>query len=167
MPRFDLQLVQHTWTALAARPDDSREESEGRNVGPCLPKPRVVLADDSQQMRTAIAEILSGKCKVAVVGCALNGAQAIDAVRHLQPDILILDIIMPVMDGIRATRLLRKTDSRTRIIFLTAIADVSFQRAAIEAGAQAYVIKAKMSADLPRAISAVMSGATFISSENV
>lgn len=167
MPRFDLQPVQHTCIALAAHPDDSSGESERRNVGPCLPKPRVVLADDSQQMRTVIAEILTGKCKVAVVGCALNGAQAIDAVRQLHPDILILDIIMPVMDGIRATRLLRKTDSRTRIIFLTAIADVSFQRAAIEAGAQAYVIKAKMSADLPRAIFAVMSGATFISSDNV
>ena len=165
MPSFDLQLVQHTWIALAAHPDDSSGESEGRNVGPCLP--RVVLADDSQQMRTAITEILTGKCKVAIVGCALNGAQAIDAVRQLQPDILILDIIMPVMDGIRATRLLRKTDSRTKIIFLTAIADVSFQRAAIEAGAQAYVIKAKMSADLPRAISAVMTGATFIPSESV
>ena len=165
MPRFDLKLVQHTW--IAAHPGDSSGESEKRNVDPSLPNPRVVLADDSQQMRTAITEILTGKCKVAVVGCALNGAQAIDTVRQLQPEILILDIIMPVMDGIRATRLLRKTDSRTRIIFLTAIADASFQRAAIEAGAQAYVIKAKMSADLPRAISDVMSGATFISSENV
>ena len=167
MPKLNLQHVQHTWIALAAPPRYSSGESEGGNVGARLPKSRVVLADDNQQMRIAITEILTVKCKVAVVGCALNGAQAIDAVRQLQPDILILDIIMPLMDGIRATRLLRKTDSRTRIIFLTAVADLSFQRAAMEAGAQAYVVKAKMSTDLPRAISAVMNGATFISSENV
>src|SRR5262249_36000893 len=97
--------------------------------------------------------------------CALDGAQAIDAVFRLQPNILILDIIMPVMDGIRVTRQLRKASSPTKIIILTTIADESFQRAAMQAGAQAYVIKARMLTDLPQAITAVMSGVEFRSSE--
>jgi DNA-binding NarL/FixJ family response regulator len=124
-----------------------------------------VLADDSQRMREAVARVLSTKCEVELVGCALDGAQAVDAVLRLQPDILILDIMMPVLDGIRVTRMLRKVASSTRIIFLTGIVDSSFQRAAMEAGGQAYVFKSQLFTDLPCAITAVMTGARFLSSE--
>jgi DNA-binding NarL/FixJ family response regulator len=130
-----------------------------------LPKPRIVLADDNQHMRDAVARVLRTRCEVEVVGCALNGAEAVDAALRLQPDILILDIIMPVLDGIRAARMLRRVDSATRIIFLTGIEDSSIQHAAMEAGGQAYVFKLQLLTDLPRAITAVMTGATFFSSE--
>jgi DNA-binding NarL/FixJ family response regulator len=131
-----------------------------------LTKPRIVLADDNRSMREAVARALSTRCEVDVVGCAINGAQAVDAVARLQPDILILDIIMPVLDGIGAARKLRKADSPTKIIFLTGIEDSSFQQAAMEAGGQAYVFKAQLITDLPRAITAVMAGATFRSTKD-
>jgi DNA-binding NarL/FixJ family response regulator len=65
------------------------------------------------------------------------------------------------MDGIAAARKLREADSPTRIIFLTGIEDSSFQQAAMEAGGQAYVFKSQLFTDLPRAITAVMTGNTF------
>jgi DNA-binding NarL/FixJ family response regulator len=165
MAAFGPEDEQHTLVvAPCALPDDSTDGSgEKRPVDP-LPKPRVVLADDSRRMRNVVEQVLSAKCEVEVVGCAVDGGRAIDAVHSLQPDILILDVMMPVLDGIRVTRLLRRVGSPTRIIFLTGIQDSSFQRAAMEAGGQAYVFKNRMFSDLPRAISAVMRGTTFLSS---
>ena len=164
MSSSDRELPGHTQMPFLAAPDNVNAESTSGRPGTGAPEPRVVLAESNQQVRLVVSEILS-KCKIAVVGCALDGAEGIDAVFRLQPDILILDIVMPVMDGIRVTRLLRRSNSPTKIIILTAIVDESFQRAAMEAGAQAYVIKARMLSDLPQAITAVMSGTEFRSSE--
>lgn len=130
-----------------------------------FPKPRIVLADANQRMREAVARVLKTECEVEVVGCALDGAGAVDAAIGLQPDILILGIIMPGLDGIRVARMLRRVDSPTRIIFLTGIEDSSFQQAAMEAGGQAYVFKSQLFTDLPRAITALMTGARFLSSK--
>jgi DNA-binding NarL/FixJ family response regulator len=110
-----------------------------------------------------VAELLRDKCGVAVVGSALDGAEAIDVVLRLQPDILILEIIIPVIDGIMVTRKLRKLNSATKIIVLTSVVDTLFQSAAIAAGAQAYVIKARIFPDLPDAIAAVTRGEQFVS----
>jgi DNA-binding NarL/FixJ family response regulator len=130
-----------------------------------LTKPRIVLADDNRCMLLSIAQALSSWCEVEVVGHALNGAEAAEAVFRLQPDIVILDIVMPVLDGIQAARKLREADSPVRIIFLTAIEDPSTRKAAMEAGGQAYVSKFQLITDLPRAITAVMEGGTFFSSQ--
>lgn len=164
MSPSDYELSGRTRIALYALADNPNVEPASEKPSPGAPEPRIVVADHNQQVRVVVGEILS-KCKVAVVDCALDGAHAIDAVFRLQPDILILDIIMPVMDGIRVTRQLRRANSPTRIIILTAIVDESFQRAAMQAGAQAYVIKARMPTDLPQAITAVMRGTVFRSSE--
>jgi DNA-binding NarL/FixJ family response regulator len=130
-----------------------------------FPKPRIVLADANQRMREAVARVLKTECAVEVVGRALDGTGAVDAAIGLQPDILILEVIMPGLDGIRVARMLRRINSPTRIIFLTGVEDSSFQQAAMEAGGQAYVFKASAFTDLPRAITAVMTGATFLSSK--
>lgn len=129
-----------------------------------LTKPRIVLADDNRCMLLSVAHALGSWCEVQVVGHALNGAEAVESVLRLQPDILILDIVMPVLDGIQAARKLREADSPVRIIFLTAIEDSSTRKAAMEAGGQAYVSKFQLITDLPRAITAVMEGGTFLSS---
>jgi len=130
-----------------------------------FPKPRIVLADPNQRMREAVVRVLNTKCEVEVVGYALDGAGTVDAAIGLHPDILILDIIMPGLDGIRVARMLRRINSPTKIIFLTGIEDSSFQQAAMKAGGQAYVFKASAFTDLPRAITAVMTGGTFFSSK--
>ncbi len=130
-----------------------------------LNKPRIVLADDNRTMLFSLARSLGNWGEVEVVGYALNGAEAVESVLRLQPDIVILDIVMPVLDGIQAARKLREADSPVRIIFLTAIEDSSTREAAMEAGGQAYVSKFQLITDLPQAIMAVMQGATFLSSK--
>jgi DNA-binding NarL/FixJ family response regulator len=165
MAAYDTQKDQHTevavptpTTLLVGRRQDVAADR--------ISKPRVVLADDSQRMREAVIRVLRVKCEVELVGFAFDGWPAIDAVHRLQPDILLLDILMPALDGIKVTRMLRKADSLTKIIFLTGIEDPSFQQAAMEAGAQAYVFKTQLLTDLPRAIAAVMAGETFLSSRS-
>lgn len=146
----------------AAEPS-STAGSEPEGTGPRLPKPRVLIADSHQPMRSVAADVLSTKCKVEVIGFASDGAQAIDDVFRIKPDLLVLEITLSVLDGIRVTRVLNNAKTQTRIIILTGIVDAAFQRAAMDAGAQAYVIKARMLTDLPLAIMAVLEGRTFCS----
>ena len=143
-----------------------RGESEAeRTTGPS--KTRVLLADSHQPMRIAAADILRTECKAEVIGFASDGAKAIDDVLRLKPDILVLEIVIPVVDGIRVTRMLKNAKTPTRILILTGIVDGSFQRAAMEAGAHGYVIKAWMYRDLPLAVKAVLEGGTFCSPEKI
>ena len=128
-------------------------------------KLRIVLADDNEQMRNAVSRALRCNPNVEILRIAENGAQAVEAVLACHPDILITDIIMPVTDGIQATRRLTRAGSPVRIIFLTGITDCDFQRAAMQAGGQAYVFKSQLFTDLPQAIAAVQNGGTFLSSE--
>jgi len=114
-------------------------------------------------MRIAAADILTTKCNVEVIGFTSDGAQAIDDVFRTKPDILISETALPVVDGIRVTRVLSNARTQTRIVILTGIVDVSFQRAAMEAGALAYVIKSRMLTDLPPAMKAVLESGTFFS----
>lgn len=140
-------------------------ESEAKRTGSGPPKTRVLLADSHQPIRIAAADILSTTCKAEVIGFASDGTQAIDDVFRLKPDILVLEIVLPVVDGIRVTRVLKNAKTLTKILILTGIVDGSFQRAAMEAGAHAYVIKARMYRDLPLAVKAVLDGGTFCSPE--
>lgn len=142
-------------------------KSEAERVGRGSPKTRVLLADSHQSTRIAAADVLSTTCEAEVIGFASNGAQAINDVLSLKPDILIVDIILPVVDGIRVTRVVKNAKIQTKIIILTGIADSSFQQAAMEAGAHAYVNKARMYSDLPLAVKAVRDGGTFCPPEKI
>ena len=88
---------------------------------------------------------------------------ALKAVKELKPDILVLDISMPVMDGIETAQRLRQANSKTRIVFLTVHDDPEFASAAMDAGAMGYVIKSRMVSDLLVAINEVYAGRTFVS----
>lgn len=142
-------------------------ESEIESRGSGSPKPRVLLADSHEPMRMAAADILHTTCKAEVIGFASDGAKAIDDVFRLKPDILVLEIVLPVVDGIQVTRALKNPKTQTRIVILTGIVDASFQQAAMEAGAHAYVLKARMLTDLPLAVKAVLEGGTFCSPQKI
>ncbi len=111
---------------------------------------RVLLADDHEAMLDRVAGLLATECNV--VGTATDGQQALDAVRELKPDVLVLDISMPVMNGIETARRLTEAGSETRIVFLTVHDDPGFAREALEAGALGYVIKQHIASDLVAAI---------------
>ncbi len=124
-------------------------------------KIRVVLADDHQAVAAQIRRAMTEECEVIAV--AEDGRQAVAAVFSLDPDILLLDISMPVMDGLQAARQLQKANSRARIVFLTIHEDHDFVAAALSAGAFGYVTKARLSTDLVPAILEAMQGHTFVS----
>jgi DNA-binding NarL/FixJ family response regulator len=123
--------------------------------------PRVFLADDQEEMRRMTAQILEGD--FMIVGTAENGAAVLELAPKLSPDVVVLDISMPVLTGIEAAVRLREKGSRARVIFLTVHKDLDFVESAMSAGALGYVLKQCMATDLVPAIWEALEGRTFIS----
>ncbi len=117
---------------------------------------RVLLADDHEAMLDRVAGLLATECNV--VGTVTDGQQALDAAMELEPDVLVLDISMPVMNGIETARRLKEAGSEIRIVFLTVHDDPDFAREALEAGALGYVIKQRIASDLVAAIKKAHAG---------
>jgi DNA-binding NarL/FixJ family response regulator len=126
-----------------------------------LAKLCVVLADDHRQMIEIVRETLGEKFEV--VGTAENGKQAVEAVLRLNPDALIIDISMPVLNGLQAAKQLQMSESRAKIIFLSIYEGREYLDAAFSAGASGYVNKGRLCTDLIPAIHEAMLGRIFIS----
>jgi DNA-binding NarL/FixJ family response regulator len=126
-----------------------------------MSKIRVVLADDHWQMIASVRQTLGEQFEV--VSAVDDGKQAVDAVLGLNPDVLIIDISMPVLNGLQAAKQLQTIDRGTKIIFLTIYESRDFLDAAFSAGASGYVNKGRLSTDLIPAIREAMLGRTFIS----
>jgi DNA-binding NarL/FixJ family response regulator len=119
---------------------------------------RVVIADDQRLFAEALEAILSTDGRIAVVGRATDGQTAVELVRMEQPDVVLMDIAMPVLDGISAAERIRAEAPATRVVMLTgsqAPQDISRARAA---GAAGYVTKDQIAGDLVRAILDAASG---------
>lgn len=121
-----------------------------------------MVADDHTPVLMSAVRLLSKHYDV--VGTVSDGRALLDAAYAMQPDVLVLDISMPVITGIEAADILKKTGSRSKIIFLTVHNDPDFVRAAREVGALGYVLKQHMTTDLPEAISKALAGECFTSS---
>jgi DNA-binding NarL/FixJ family response regulator len=102
---------------------------------------RVLLADDHGLVRTGLISLLSTTADIEVVGEAADGAQALDLVASTRPDVVLMDLSMPVMDGVDATRAVRHRHPETRVLVLWSFADQGRVRDAIAAGATGYVLK--------------------------
>ena len=126
-----------------------------------MPKIRVVVADDHREVIDRVRQTLDDRFEV--VDAVENGQQAIDAVRRLDPDVLVIDIAMPVLNGLEATRRMRNLSCPTKIVILTVHEDRDFAEAALTAGALAYVTKARLVKDLVLAINQALQGNTFVS----
>ena len=126
-----------------------------------MSKIRVVLADDHRQMIAIVLQTLGDQFEV--VSAVENGKQAVDAVLRLNPDALVIDISMPVLNGLQAAKHLQTAYCRAKIIFLTIHESRDFLDAAFSAGASGYVNKARLSTDLIPAIHEAMLGRIFIS----
>lgn len=105
------------------------------------PPIRVVVAEDHEIARRGLVCLLGTVEGLVVVGEADNGADAVDRVLDLDPDVVVLDIVMPVMDGVEAARRIREIHPRTEIVVLTAHRSEEYQRQAFEAGARGYLLK--------------------------
>lgn len=124
----------------------------------------VGLVDDHRILREGLTRLLSAQPDIQVVGEASNGRDALLLVRDHQPDILILDITMPGLNGIDVCQQLRQ-ESETRVVMLSMHADLEFLRAAFSAGAHAYVLKDSAVEELVTAIRKAMAGERFVSEQ--
>jgi DNA-binding NarL/FixJ family response regulator len=123
-------------------------------------KPHVVLADDHAMMVEGLRSLLHGH--VEIVGSAADGRTLVETAAKLKPDIVILDISMPEMNGLEAARLLRKTAPESRLIFLTMYTDPLYLSEALRLGVSAYVLKQSASSELLTAIETVQQGQVYI-----
>jgi DNA-binding NarL/FixJ family response regulator len=118
------------------------------------------VVDDHAFMRVAINAILTRDSSLKVVGEAKDGQEAIERCRELGPDLVLMDVSMPRMDGLEATRKLRALSPATSVLFLTAHADLSFLMEAVKAGAAGYVLKGENPDHVLDAVRAVLDGET-------
>ncbi len=119
---------------------------------------RVLVADDQRAVREGLVTILSTLADVAVVGSAADGAEALELARELRPDVVLMDLRMPRMDGVEATTALRASQPETQVVVLTTYADDKSVLAALGAGAAGYLTKDAGREDIARAIAAAASG---------
>ena len=123
--------------------------------------PRILLADDHEEMLETLAGILEDEFQI--IGTANNGMRALELTASLAPDIVVLDISMPEMNGIEAAWRLREEGSLARVVFLTAHNDPELVEAAVSAGALGYVLKSYLATDLVPALRNALEGNTFVS----
>lgn len=122
-----------------------------------------ILADDHVLFRQGLISLLSAEPQWRVVGEAGSGEEAVRLSEQLKPDIVVLDIEMPGMNGIEAAGLIRQASPGSRIIALSMYGDAHYQRRMFEAGAAAYVLKNEAVDDLIRAVQAALAGERFVS----
>lgn len=119
---------------------------------------RVLIADDHPVVRSGLRALLATMSDVMVVGEAEDGQAAVDLVAQLHPDIVIMDVQMPVLDGVQATRLIATEWPAVGVLVLTMFEDDASLFAAIQAGARGYILKGAPPAEVARAIGAVREG---------
>ena len=126
---------------------------------------RVVLADDHRMILAALRSMLEKETDIAVVGEAGDGAALLDVVARTMPDVAVVDIAMPGMNGIEATRRLLAGHPRLKVIALSAYSDRRFVLEMLNAGAKGYLVKASAGDELARAIRAIAQGQTYLCPE--
>jgi DNA-binding NarL/FixJ family response regulator len=123
---------------------------------------RVMLADDHDILRQGLKLLLGLQQQVQVVGEARTGQEAVELVHSCAPDVVVMDISMPVMDGVQACRLIRREHPRTQVLMLTMHESEEYFLQALRVGAAGYLVKKAAPTDLYMAISAVADGGAFL-----
>lgn len=119
---------------------------------------KILIADDHQVVRQGLRTFLDLHDDILVVGEAQDGVQAVELVGHLEPDVVLMDLVMPNLDGIEAIQQIRSSGSKTKVIALTSFTDDEKVFPAIQAGASSYLLKDVSPDDLVEAIHAVHRG---------
>ena len=127
-----------------------------------MEKIKVLVVDDHAIMRDGIRAMLSVVDDIDVVGEAADGRQAVERAQETEPDVVVMDIAMPDMDGIEATRRIQKKTPKSKVLILTQHDNKEYILSAIKAGASGYVPKRALGSDLVTAIRAVNKGQSFL-----
>jgi DNA-binding NarL/FixJ family response regulator len=122
--------------------------------------PRILLADDHVLIATALKTLLEPRC--LVVGTVADGHELLEAAPELKPDVVLVDISMPLLNGLEAGRQLRVMMPRMKLLYLTMNEDPEFAREALSTGASGYLLKKSAASELFHAIQEVMKGKSFV-----
>jgi two-component system response regulator NreC len=127
-----------------------------------MTKIRILICDDHTILREGIALLLNSQYDMEVVGEASDGRDAVDKARALKPDVILMDIAMPSLNGLEATRQIRRDDVNARVLVLTMYESDEYVAQMLEAGAMGYVLKKVAGSELVYAIRAVYQGEAFL-----
>lgn len=119
---------------------------------------KIIIADDQPVMRDGLKFIIEQNADIEVVGCAGDGMETFELCEQLQPDVVLMDIVMPVCDGVEATRLIKEKYDNIKVIILTTFNDEEKVEQALSNGADGYVLKAVQSEELILAIKSITRG---------
>ncbi|MGJ5820351.1 response regulator [Paludibaculum fermentans] len=123
----------------------------------------ILLADDHSVVRQGFRRILESQADMEIVGEASNGREAIERATTLSPDVVVMDVAMPELNGIEATRRLMESSPRTRVLALSMHKDAVYVREILRAGARGYLLKDAIDADLLAAVRAIARGEGYLS----
>lgn len=126
---------------------------------------RILIVEDQRIVREGLVALFEDEPEIDLVGEAANGEQAVERYAQLRPDLVLMDLQMPVMDGAEATRRIRAIDGAARVLVLTTYATDEFIFAALRAGARGYLLKDASAAELIAGVRAVYAGQTQLSPE--
>jgi len=127
-----------------------------------VPKLKILLADDHETVRAGLRAILGAQSDMEVVGEAADGDSTLDQARHLRPDVIVMDLSMPGVSGLRIAAQLREKCPSARIVTLTRHSESGFVRQLLQAGVSGYVLKQSRSSELVRGIRAAAANRTFL-----
>lgn len=123
-------------------------------------KPRLLMADDHSIMLAGLQKLVESMCEV--VGTVQDGRALVETAERLRPDLILLDISMPLLNGVDAARQIKKSVPDAKLLFLTMHASPVFATEALQAGGSGYLLKQSAAAELPQAIEAVLAGKTYL-----
>jgi two-component system response regulator NreC len=129
---------------------------------PSAARLRVLLAEDHEMVREGLKALVNAQPDMEVVGEAADGRAAVARAQELQPDVVVMDITMPGLNGLKATEHVKQTCPQVRVLTLTRHTDAGFIQQLFAAGASGYVLKQSASVELVRAIRAVAAGGSFL-----
>ncbi len=136
-----------------------RKSSTGSEVSRPI---TILIVDDHSVVRAGIRALLNTEPGFKVVGEAENGAKAVEIYGKLQPQLVLMDLRMPILDGVKATRSIRQLDPQALVVILTTHQGDDEVRAAFDAGAMGYLLKNSLGDDLPTALRAVVDGERWV-----
>jgi DNA-binding NarL/FixJ family response regulator len=137
-----------------------RPKKTGSRISPV----RVLVVEDFAPFRQFIASALAKRSDLQIVGEATDGEEAVQKAKDLQPDLILLDIGLPTLNGIEAAQRMRQVAPESKIIFVTQESSTDVVQKALDSGAQGYVVKTKAATELLAAAEAVLEGKRFLSS---
>lgn len=128
-----------------------------------MPTYRVVIGDDHELIIEGIRRVLEAEPDVEVVGTASNGRDLVKLAREVQPDLVLLDVLMPILNGMEAARQIKKDCPHTKLIFITQRSDRDYLREALDAGGSGYILKQSVASEISTAIRDTLAGRYYIS----